>query len=460
MAGSAWQLRFLWNDYPWLAAATAQGDSLIANGSVTGSPVRVHRDKTYSSGNQPLQLTGRYIEQDSNFPFQTLSLGIQQVFINHTACTEVAAAPDADSQTAAEAVLAVLGADSCYLPLIESRVLALNASSIEEAQEILSPLCSQQFCCSPVRGPAPQPGPQPRPGFSFLPGPAHPPQTSHTAAEDVLPQVKFRDQISMLQLCCTPDCSTSDTANDLFEDRSVQADTFIAAGVPQGIAPPPVPHIAALTPAPASAPIHKLQNASHLPPAADPSPPVPAPDRSRAAQHPSPAMLPQTPGPGPSQVPNSMQAPQAPAPSPQEGAHLHVAAPSSGPAPSPSRAPSPEISHLMPASQHGLSTPAVAGVTVGAACLCLGSAALAALFWRARQAAQGAEVIPVPALAAAETKPAQPPLGRSLASIHVHSPFEEDELQQMGQQCAALQGDQLTLRPQVWCWPIIGWCPW
>ena len=189
MTGSAWQIRFLWNDYPWLAAAAAQGGSLVENGSVAGSPVQVHRDPANGSGNKPLQLTGRYIEQDSSFPFQTLSLGIQQVFINDTACAEVAAAPDADSQTAAEAVLAVLGADTCYLPIIESRVLALNASSIEEAQEILSPLCSQQFCCSPVRGPAPQPGSQPRPGFSFLPGPAHPPHTSNTAAEDVLPQV-------------------------------------------------------------------------------------------------------------------------------------------------------------------------------------------------------------------------------------------------------------------------------
>ena len=176
-----WQLQFVFNDYPWLTAAKSHGGDLRANGTVSGSPVQVTVPPSPMGAYEPLTLTGRYVEQDDSFPFQTLSLGIQRVFINKTPCAEVSAPRTATSSADIQSVLAVLGADSCYLPLIESRVVALNASSIEEAQKILSPLCSQQFCCAPAPGPAQGPAPLSRPGFSFLPGPARAPQSSAAA---------------------------------------------------------------------------------------------------------------------------------------------------------------------------------------------------------------------------------------------------------------------------------------
>ena len=184
-----WQLQFVFNDYPWLTAARSRGGDLRANGTVSGSPVEITVPPSAMGASKSLTLTGRYVEQDDGFPFQTLSLGIQRVFINNTPCAEVAAPHTATSSADIQSVLAVLGADSCYLPLIESRVVALNVSSIEEAQKILSPLCSQQFCCAPAPAPAQGPAPLSRPGFSFLPGPARAPQSSAAAVEGPAKQV-------------------------------------------------------------------------------------------------------------------------------------------------------------------------------------------------------------------------------------------------------------------------------
>ena len=199
ISSRGWHLQFLWNDYPWLTAATAQGGDLTAAGSVQGNSVQVTDTAAANGSTQQMYVTGRYVQQDSNFPFQTLSLGIQQVFVNNISCVEVPIESDGTAGEDEESALEIVGADSCYLPLIESRVLALNASSLEEAQKILSPLCTQQFCCSQA-GQAQGPASQAKSAFSFLPGPAQAPGKSAAASKEVPPK-----QARSVQACCSPD---------------------------------------------------------------------------------------------------------------------------------------------------------------------------------------------------------------------------------------------------------------
>lgn len=74
-----------------------------------------------------------------------------QVSVNNVSCYQTASQPSHEALSqAAVALLSELGesVDACYLPLIEAEVASLNASSIQAAQQQLSPLCTQQFCCS------------------------------------------------------------------------------------------------------------------------------------------------------------------------------------------------------------------------------------------------------------------------------------------------------------------------
>ena len=74
--------------------------------------------------------------------------------------------------------------DACYVPFISTEVQAVNASSVAAAQAMLSPLCTQRFCCSPAA--AQQPRSEP-PGLGILPEELTAPFTAPQPAVLLLP---------------------------------------------------------------------------------------------------------------------------------------------------------------------------------------------------------------------------------------------------------------------------------
>ena len=137
-------------------------------------------------------------------------------------------------------------------------------------------------------------------------------------------------------------------------------------------------------------------------------------------------------------APSAAQQAQAPGPGPQSSTAT------SGPAPSLAPALAPDGLVLVSSSKHGLSTPAIAGVTAGAACLCLGATALAAVAWHARRAAKVVQKAPSSASPVAKSGLVHFAPQRSLESIQVHSPFEEDA-SRMEPPWQVSQGDCLVL---------------